>query len=210
MKSKYSNHLVMLGVLISINQLFAQSPVTFTPINPEKITIVRDTLGIAHIFAKTDAEVAYGFAWSNAEDNFKIMQETLVIGKGLSGRYEGKKGAPKDFLNQALGIKEAVDKYYGNMTPAFLKYLDGYCQGINAYAAAHKKEIIIKGIFPLTSKDILRTYTFISCFLAEAHKPISNIIEGKYDSTEVPIGSNAYAVSPYKSADGRTYLSIIS
>jgi acyl-homoserine-lactone acylase len=206
---KYSiNFLLIFGMLMCFSHSFSQEQLAFPPINPEKITIVRDTLGIAHIFAKTDAEVAYGFAWSNAEDNFKIMQETMIIGKGLSGRYEGKKGAPKDFLSQALGVKEAVDKYYGTMTPAFLKYLDGFCQGINAYAAAHKKEIILKGIFPITSKDILRTYTFISCFLAEAHKPMSAIIEGKYDSTEVPVGSNAYAVSPSKSADGHTYLAI--
>ena len=50
--------------------LFAFSLLTFssafsqTPINPTKIDIVRDSFGVPHIFAKTDAEVAYGLAWA--------------------------------------------------------------------------------------------------------------------------------------------------
>jgi acyl-homoserine-lactone acylase len=39
-------------------------------INPNNITIARDTFGIPHIFAPTDAEVAYGLAWAHCEDDF--------------------------------------------------------------------------------------------------------------------------------------------
>lgn len=205
---KYLNYFLLAGTLIFQANCFSQQLESYPKINPEAITIVRDTFGVAHIFAKTDAEVAYGFAWSNAENNFKTMQETLIIGKGLSGIYEGKKGAPKDYINHALGIKEAVEMHYASMTPVFLKYIDGYCQGINAFAISHKKEILVKGIFPVTSKDILRSYTLISCFLAHIDKPVKNIVDGKYDEETSPVGSNAYAVSPSKSTDGRTYLAI--
>lgn len=184
---------------------FSQQTQSFPAINPEAVTIARDTFGIAHIFAKTDAEVAYGFGWSNAEDNFKLIQETMIIGKGLSGIYEGKEGAGKDFIGKAFGIKEIVDKEYSSLSPAFLKYIDGYCQGINAYADKHKNEIILKKVFPMTPKDLLMTYTFMSCYLAHVDKPVRNIMGGKYDE-EYPFGSNAYAVSPSKSADGRTYI----
>ncbi len=37
-------------------------------VSPENVTIVRDSFGVPHIFAKTDAEVGYGLAWANAED----------------------------------------------------------------------------------------------------------------------------------------------
>lgn len=207
-KMNYLNCFLLAITLIFHGNSFSQEPLKYPAIHPEAITIVRDTFGVAHIFGKTDAEVAYGFAWSNAENNFKTMQETLIMGKGLSGIYEGKKGAGKDYLNHALGIKEAVDKYSESLTPVFLKYLDGYCQGINAYAESHKKEIVLKGIFPVTSKDILRTYTLISCFLAHIDKPVKNIMDGKYDEETSPVGSNAYAMNSLKTADGRTYLAI--
>ncbi|MEP7256316.1 MAG: penicillin acylase family protein, partial [Ferruginibacter sp.] len=48
-----------------------------TAINPANIDIVRDSFGVPHIFAKTDAEVAYGLAWAEAEDDFRSMQEVI-------------------------------------------------------------------------------------------------------------------------------------
>ena len=40
-------------------------------INPKNITIARDSFGVPHVFAKTDAEVAYGLAWAHAEDDLR-------------------------------------------------------------------------------------------------------------------------------------------
>ena len=55
--------------------LFALSTnLIFSHINPENIDIVRDNYGVPHIFAKTDAEVAYGLAWAHAEDDFETIQ----------------------------------------------------------------------------------------------------------------------------------------
>ena len=61
-------------------------------IEPKNITIVRDSFGIPHIFAKTDAEVSYGLAWAHAEDDFKSLQEVVLPAKGLMGRVLGKAG----------------------------------------------------------------------------------------------------------------------
>ncbi|MGB3948308.1 MAG: penicillin acylase family protein [Bacteroidia bacterium] len=205
---KFLNYFFSLTLTILSAPIFSQKTQNYSAINPQGINIVRDTFGVAHIYAKTDAEVAYGFAWANAEDDFKTMQETLIIGKGLSGIYEGKEGAAKDFLNHALGIKEMVEEQYSKLTPQFLKYLNAYCQGINKYAEMHPKEILIKKIFPVTEKDVLRTYSFISCFLAHVQKPIKNIVDGTFDKEEIPMGSNAFAFNPSKTVDGRTYLAI--
>ena len=73
------------------NQLLSQN--TFTKIDPQNITIVRDSFGIPHIFAKTDAEVAYGLAWANDEDAFSEAQNLVYISKGFMGRKDGVNGA---------------------------------------------------------------------------------------------------------------------
>ncbi|GIS25483.1 MAG: hypothetical protein CM15mP126_7260 [Gammaproteobacteria bacterium] len=44
------------------NILLLTSTLTYSQINPKNIDIVRDQYGIPHIFAKTDAELAYGLA----------------------------------------------------------------------------------------------------------------------------------------------------
>ena len=199
--------LVVLYLLFFIDT-FSQKEENYQPISPEKITIVRDTFGVAHIFSETDAEVAYGFAWANAEDDFKTIQESLILGTGLSGIYKGKEGAASDFLFHSLNIKKSAEAQYQQMTPEFKKYLDGYCQGLNAYAKSHPKEVLLKKLFPVTQQGILGTYTLISCFLAHIQHPIKDILKGKYNEEEVSFASNAYAFSPAKTVDGKTYLAI--
>ena len=48
----------------------------------EHVTIVRDSWGVPHIRAATDAEVAYGLAWAQCEDDFNTLQEQM---RSLSG-----------------------------------------------------------------------------------------------------------------------------
>ena len=40
---------------------------SYSQINPKDVEIVRDSFGVPHIYGKTDADVAYGLAWSHAE-----------------------------------------------------------------------------------------------------------------------------------------------
>ncbi|MCA6433634.1 MAG: penicillin acylase family protein, partial [Cytophagales bacterium] len=54
-------------------------------VNPSTIDIVRDKWGVPHIYAKTDAAVAYGLAWANSEDDFKTIQQGFLAGKAMLG-----------------------------------------------------------------------------------------------------------------------------
>lgn len=187
--------------LLSAYSTFAQ-----TVINPDSISIVRDKWGVAHIFAKTDAEVAYGLAWANAEDNFVDMQKNMLQGISRLGAATGKDGAIRDFLGYSLRIKETVDEHYDDLTPEFKKYIDGYAAGINAYAKAHPKEVLYKKALPVTAKEILMGYAFTNSLISFVHSPIQNIIKGGYDDSKTPFGSNAFALNSSKTADGATYL----
>ena len=75
---------------------------TFSQINPNEIDIVRDAYGVPHIFAKTDAEVAYGLAWAHAEDDFKTIQISYLAGNNLLSKYLGNKGLGADFIAQFI------------------------------------------------------------------------------------------------------------
>lgn len=58
-------------ILSSILLFFVGNAQEFPKINPLNINIARDEWGVPHIFGNTDAEAAYGLAWSNAEDAFE-------------------------------------------------------------------------------------------------------------------------------------------
>ena len=179
----------------------------FPKINPENIQIVRDTFGIPHIYAATDAEVAYGLAWSNAEDAFKEMQDLLVIGKGKSGINQGVDGAKADFFRHVIKAEETAKEKMQDLPQDFLKYIDGYVQGINAFVAKHPERVVYKKIFPITVHDVLTAYIVSLSFMTDAAGAMQKIYDGKLDEIDLKgLGSNAYAINSKKSTDGHTYL----
>ena len=142
--------------LLSFTFLFSINTFSQTAIDPASIDIVRDAFGVPHIFSKTDAGVSYGLAWAHAEDDFKTIQQSLLASKAMLGAYSGKSGAAIDYFVHFLKCRELVDnRYEKEISDDYKAVLQGYCSGLNAYAKAHPKEVLIKKLFPATPKDIL-------------------------------------------------------
>ena len=178
---------------------------------PSRIDIVRDSLGVPHIFAPTDPEVAYGLAWAAAEDDFFTIQESLITGKAMSGIYKGKAGAQTDYIIHLMGIPALVEaRYDKDLSPAFKRLLEGYCAGLNAFAKAHPKEVLLKRAFPITPKDMVQYSVLQLCVLSGADKALSSIFKGSVPVLPQirPGGSNAFAFNSRKTSDGNTYLTI--
>lgn len=197
-------HIFLLSILLFfITKSRAQY---FAPIQPSAIEIIRDSFGTPYIYAQTDAEVAYGLAWANAEDAFDVMQEMIISAKARFGEYKGVEGAKRDFIVKSLQLKERVDALYDtSFSTSFKKYLNGYVQGINAYAKAHPNECKLKNLFPITEKDYVVGNMFICCYMQFIHKDIQRILNGSYDKATSHTGSNFYAFSSQKTIDGSTY-----
>ncbi len=191
-----------------VNRLLAQPQ---SIVNPDGIRIARDTWGVAHVFGKTDAEVAYGLAWANAEDNFATMQELYVIAKGRAGRRLGVGGALYDFSRQAFNIPQLVqERYEKDLSPEFRRYVDGYVQGLNDYAASHPNEVIDKKLFPMTGPDIIQGYVMATMQEQGLIGQVGRVFGRGFDTlTNQPgalpgKGSNGLALSRKWSVDGQT------
>ena len=197
--------LFLITFLLFLNSNFSQ-------INPDNIEIVRDNYGVPHIYGKTDAEVAYGLAWSHCEDDFKTIQQAYLAGNGLLSKHIGIKGAGADFLTQLIESKETVDKLFNTLSLDFVMVAEGYAQGINKYAELHPKEILEKSLFPVTVKKMLR-YSFLQLFISnEAGGLVSSIVSNKVPRPN-PIkaemnGSNTFAFNSIKTGKNETYLAI--
>lgn len=181
--------------------------------NINKIEIVRDSFGVPHIFAPTDAEVAYGLAWAHAEDDFYTIQQSYMAGKALLGAYKGKEGATIDYIVHLMRIKELVAAKYGSdISPAYKRLLEGYAAGFNAYAKAHPKEVLLKKLFPITPKDMLQYSVLQLCVLSGADGALKSIFGNTVPVLDdmKPGGSNAFAFNSRKTTDGQTYLAINS
>ena len=179
-------------------------------INPKNIEIVRDSFGVPHIFAKTDAEVAYGLAWAHAEDDFKSLQDVVLPAKGLMGKVQGKAGAAADYAFALFRCMEITEAKWQTLTPAFLKLIDGYVEGINAYAKAHPKEVLHKKIFPITAKEYISSSVLALTAFNGGDKALMAIFNNAVE-TDLELnkkGSNAMAVHPTKTTTGEAFLLI--
>jgi acyl-homoserine-lactone acylase len=181
-----------------------------TTINPANIDIVRDSFGVPHIFANTDAEVAYGLAWAEAEDDFKSMQEVILPAKNLMASVQGKKGAAGDYAFALFRCREITEEKWGTLTPGFLKLIDGYIQGLNHYAKKHPEEILHKGIFPVTAKEYISSSVFALTVFNGADQALIRIFNNKeWEAPELnKKGSNSSAVSASKTSTGEAFLLI--
>lgn len=199
-------HLSLLCLILSAQLLSAQ-------IDPSRITIARDSFGTPHIFAPTDAEVAYGFAWASAEDDFETMQLQLLPLKGLTGLVKGKQGAIFDVAVHLLDPHTIVEERYETEVPGdFKAVLQAYADGTNAYARTHPKDVLHKDLFPIGPKEILKGYVVGLSLLSGADRQLRMVLEEKVAEKEAEPerGSNAFAISARKTEEGKTYLAINS
>lgn len=198
---------------LSFFSAFLFSLSSFAQVNPQDVTIARDEYGVPHIFGKTDADAAYGLAWAHSEDDFKNVQYNVLAGKGMLGRVLGKDGVIFDFGLQFLNIDSLVEAdYEKKISPGFKKVLSGYAQGLNAYAAAHPKEVLCKKALPFTEKDLLCGGVLQTSLLAGVGMALKSIREMRIEEyfSVNDVGSNAIAIAPSQTEDGKTYLAINS
>jgi len=180
------------------------------PINPKDVTIIRDKWGTPHIYGQTDADAAYGLAYSLCESQFEGLQLTLIAGLGHMGLVEGKDGAKADFFQHAIGTDSIVNARYDKaFSEGFKHYLKAYAQGINDYAANHPDNIVLERIYPVGPKDIVKAHFISLAFVTGAQDPIQDILEGSYEEKDKNgVGSNAFAFNTHRTVDSSTYLCI--
>jgi acyl-homoserine-lactone acylase len=181
-------------------------------VNRGDVTIARDSLGVPHIFGKTDAATAYGLAWAHAEDDFTDIETVLLAGKGMLGRAIGRKGAEADYVVSLLRCRDLVKQQQHLLSPEFLKVVAAYVQGINDYAKAHPDQMRVRKAFPATVEDYLTTATLSLSFISGLEALLPRVFSG--DVTHLPdfqpTGSNAMAIHPSKTTTGEAFLAINS
>ena len=191
--------------------LLLVSTLSYSQINPKNIDIVRDEFGIPHIYAQTDAEVAYGLAWANAEDDFTTIQEAYLAGNAMLSNYIGLKGAAADFITQFIGSKNLIEEKIGNISEDYMAVVEGYSQGLNAYASNNPDKVLYKKLFPITPKKMLM-YSQLQLFISNegaywAGRILNNDTQDDFLDQNLT-GSNVIAMNSSKTASGETFLAI--
>jgi acyl-homoserine-lactone acylase len=179
-------------------------------INPENITIARDSFGVPHIFAKTDPEAAYGLAWAHAEDDFESIQLVMLSGKARLGSSLGRKGAEADYVVKLFRCRDIVDQQWSTLSPDFVELIKGYVAGLNAYGRAFPRQIKYKAVFPFNEKDYLTAVIFSISMFCGLDDVLPRVLGGRIATIPgfMPQGSNAIAIHPTRTNTGEAFLAI--
>ena len=191
--------------------LLVVTSIAHSQIKPNNIEIVRDQFGVPHIYAQTDAEVAYGLAWANAEDDFSTIQEAYLAGNAMLSNHIGLKGAAADFITQFIGSKSLIEDKIEDISEEYMAVIEGYSQGLNAYAKNNPDKILYKKLFPITPKKMLM-YSQLQLFISNegaywAGRILNNDTQDDFLDQNLT-GSNVIAMNSSKTVSGETFLAI--
>ena len=182
--------------------------------------ISRDIWGVPHISGRRDADVAFGLAFAHAEDDIKNIAENMYLYRAQMGLKDGSSGAVIDYLIKALKIRERVEEQYQEVLSDDVRsVLEAYATGLNYWMVKNPNNSFKKH-FPFTAKDIVAGFAIQNLLFSGVVSSIQSLekledsseqsFSNLYEKDDLVTGSNAYAISPSKSADGSTRLMINS
>ena len=116
--------------------------------------IIRSEYGVPHIYGKTDADVAFGVAIAQSEDDFFTLQDVIAMARGRYGAIAGEDGAAVDFVYHLLDARGTAQRHYGSLSADTRALFEAYATGLNQYAREHPGEVKLANLFPVNGEDV--------------------------------------------------------
>ncbi len=172
----------------------------------QRVTIIRDDWGIAHVYGKTDADAVFGMIYAQAEDDFNRVETNYLNAMGRLAEAEGEAKIYQDLRMKLFIVPEALGKQY-EASPAWLKKLmNAFADGLNYYLSKHPEVTprVIKRFEPwmalsFTEGSIGGDIERINLKQLETFygkRPVNETASLGEDRPEEPRGSNGIAIAP--------------
>ncbi len=167
-----------------------------------QVTIYRDSWGVPHIYADTDAAAAYGLGYAQAEDRLGDIYGNARIATGTASEAFGPEHIRNDFGLQLVRNADVAQKSYAE-APDYLRELsDSFVAGMNAYIEKNpsKKPEWAMDFQPWHCSAIGRAMIM--------RWPLGTVADDLRNRRERPGAgaSNQWAVAPSRSATGGAIL----
>jgi acyl-homoserine-lactone acylase len=129
--------LFLLLPVFSFSQNFNKEQIATWKQQAQRVTIIRDTWGIPHVYGKTDADAVFGLMYSECEDNFERVERNYLEVMGRLAEVDGINKAYDDLQMQLIYDSVEAKKDYANSPDWFKKLLEAFADGVNYYLSVH-------------------------------------------------------------------------
>lgn len=102
-----------------------------------EVQVVRDRLGVPHIYAATDHDLMMGQGWVDAQDRFFEMDFRRHVASGRLSELVGTSDTAlaADIAIRTMGWRNVAEQEWGLLSPETRALLEAYADGVNAYIA---------------------------------------------------------------------------
>jgi len=178
-----------------------------------RITIIRDSWGIPHVYGKTDADAVFGLMYAQCEENFEKVERAYIEKLGRRAEIDGDTYLYNDLLSQLLYDTVSAKEAYKQSSPELKKILQAFSDGIHYFLAKnpgtkplllHRFEPWYPFLFTDGAYVSLKTETLSIDDIRRMYKLPSTF----YSETGEPRGSNGFAIAPSKTANNKALLYI--
>lgn len=183
----------------------------------QQVSIIRDKWGIPHVYGKTDADAVFGLLYAQCEDDFKRIEMNYVEKLGRLSEIKGQSVLYNDLeIRLLIDTEEAKSDY--KKAPLWLKkLLNSYADAINFYLYKHPdvQPALLTHFepwFPLLWTDgsigAISTADLSTGELKAFYSGNNDKVAYVEREKNVQTGSNGFAFSPSKTANGNSILYI--
>jgi len=175
-----------------------------------KTVVYRDTWGVPHIYASTIEAGLYAMGWAQAQDRPEELLKNYSRAIGESTRFEGPAGIQSDTVSHLWDNYGTSKRHFEEIRPALRAHVRAYVKGVNDFYAAHPEDV--PSWWGDRRVDEYMVVAFFRYFLYgwSIGQVFDDLQAGGVQPgfDQASRGSNQWAVSPGRSAEGAAILYI--
>jgi len=184
---------------VSIFALGATALVSCAPA-PTATEILWDRWGVPHVYASTVDSVFYAFGWAQMESHGDLLLRLYGQARGSGPEYWGDEELPLARWLHTMGAPRRAVEWYAQQTPASRASLDA--------SAAHGERLNdqVEMVLPIRGSDVLAHMLRVIHYTFVVSPGAVGAADRNLRRPAVSAGSNAWAISPARSASGNALL----
>src|SRR3984957_13852179 len=93
--------------------------------------ILWDRFGVAHVYARTEADLFYGYGWAQTKSHGDVLLKLYAEGRGRAAEIWGASELKSDRWMTLNGVAERTQVWLKAQPPRFLADLEAFAAGIN-------------------------------------------------------------------------------
>lgn len=172
--------------------------------------VYRDTWGVPHIYAPTIADGLYAMGWAQAQDRPEQLLRNFLLATGEFASIAGPQAVPSDLRSHLFDHLGAGRRALDAMDAELRAEVQAFADGINAFYAEHPEDL--PAWWGDRRVDVPMVLAFGRLFLYNwsIDEAYGDLVRAGVRPAWEPTarGSNQFAVSPARSAEGAAILAI--